>query len=484
MPRPHRSTVRRSLPLLLALLALALRTRGGEPATRPVKVTVTFDRALGPLEIDRVASLGQGGLSEEPMWDGRAAEVRALRPRVIRVFLQEYFDVMPEKGRYDFSKLEKVVDLVHRCGAEPLMCIAFKPKALFPRIDPAVIEPDDWEEWGRLIEAMVRHYKDRGKDREGAGPGVRYWEVMNEPDIGETGGCPYLFTAANYPPFYERTAAAIRRADPKAKVGGPALASANSPLLDALLSHCAERDVPLDFISWHIYSSDPSAVRGTVERNKAKLAKFPALAGVETFLDEWNVDLLQPMRDPRFQPCYVAETVFQMREAGLDVGCYYHLRDYHVDERTFARFFTPKGVAFMAKWWNRSHQNSGLFDFQNNVRPAYFAFELMSRLTGDRLPLTSDDEHVHGFAARDERAGLYNVMLWNFSSEPARVELKLEGLPAGLGAHPIVLDSRTPSPDANSRLRTLDALALPPPDGKAVTIDLEAYGVTFWMIDR
>ena len=31
---------------------------------------------------------------------------------------------------------------------------------------------------------MVRHYKERGS-------GIRYWEVANEPDIGEDGGCPY-----------------------------------------------------------------------------------------------------------------------------------------------------------------------------------------------------------------------------------------------------------------------------------------------------
>ena len=49
----------------------------------------------GPLEIDRFA-LGQGGMSEEPMWDDRAAEIRDLHPRVIRLFIQEYFDLLPE----------------------------------------------------------------------------------------------------------------------------------------------------------------------------------------------------------------------------------------------------------------------------------------------------------------------------------------------------------------------------------------------------
>ncbi len=185
-------------------------------------VRVDVAKNLGPLEIGKLASLGQGGQSEDPMWEGRAAEVRALRPRIVRLFLQEYFDVLPARGRYHWDTLDKLVDLTRRSGAEPIMCICFKPKLLFPRIDPAAVEPSDWHAWGRLIEALVRHYKERGAK-------IRYWEVMNEPDIGEAGGCPYLFTAKNYPPFYEKTAAAILRADPEARVGGAGAGQCRQP---------------------------------------------------------------------------------------------------------------------------------------------------------------------------------------------------------------------------------------------------------------
>jgi xylan 1,4-beta-xylosidase len=54
-------------------------------------------------------------------------------------------------------------------------------------------------------------------------------------------------------------------------------------------------------------------------------AEHPSLKP-ETFLDEWNMDLMNPPLDPRFQPCYIAETVWQMKGAGLDYSCYYHWR--------------------------------------------------------------------------------------------------------------------------------------------------------------
>ena len=61
---------------------------------RTVTLRLNLNATAGPLEIDRFA-LGQGGLSEQPMWDDRAAEIRDLHPRVIRLFIQEYFDLLP-----------------------------------------------------------------------------------------------------------------------------------------------------------------------------------------------------------------------------------------------------------------------------------------------------------------------------------------------------------------------------------------------------
>ena len=127
------------------------------------------------------------------------------------------------------------------------------------------------------------------------------------------------------------------------------------------------------------------------------------------------MDLGNPPRDARFQPCYLLETIGQMKEAGLDGSCYYHIRDYHVRDEQFAPFFSPQGAAFMTRWWNRMPQFDGLFDFQNNVRPSYFAFKLLSRLTGVQVPLTSTAQTVHGLASHDEKYQIDNVLLWNFS---------------------------------------------------------------------
>ena len=87
------------------------------------------------------------------------------------------------------------------------------------------------------------------------------------------------------------------------------------------------------------------------------------------------------------------------------------------------------GVAMMTRWWNRMPQFDGLFDYQNTPRPAYFAFKLLSRCSGERLELTSSQANIKGFAAHDAKLRMYNIMLWNFSPKAAQAELSLLGLP-------------------------------------------------------
>jgi hypothetical protein len=437
------------------------------------QMRVDLAEKLGPLEIDHV-SLGQGGLSEQPIWDDRVNEVRMLHPRMIRLFIQEYFDLMPAPGKYHWDTLDASVDLIRKTGATPLMNIDFKPKLLYPVIDQKIVDPSSYEQWEQLIYEMVRHYQQRGSN-------IQYWEVANEPDIGENGGCPYLFTPENYARYYQHTVAAIRRADPTAKVGGPALANSRSPILPALLDFADTSKVPLDFVSWHIYNSDPSRVRATIDYVHDLLKKHPSLHP-ETILNEWNMALRDPPKDPQFQPCYIVETAYQMKEGGLDYSCYYHIRDYQIDFDSFAKFMSPRGVALMARWWNRSTQWDGLFDYSGKIRPSYYAFKLLSRLTGDRLKLESTGATVHGLATYDDKLLIYNVLVWNFSKNPAQVQVTLDHVPSAMVLRQVTLDAAAASDDDNSRLNPTPSKTISA-GTQNVQLDLVPYGITFFSLE-
>lgn len=455
------------LAMTVPLLASA------QAKTRPAVLKLSFDKTIGPMDIDHIA-LGQGGLSPDPIWHERVPEVRALHPRIIRLFVQEYFNLLPEPKHYHFETLDKSVDDIVRAGALPLMNIDFKPKVLFPVVDQDVVDPQNYQLWEELIAHLVTHYKERGLT------GL-YWEVGNEVDMGETGGTPYRFRPDNYGPYYKHTIDAVLRADPQAHVGGPALANWKSPILPAFIAYCAKNHVRVDFISWHIYNSNPMAIENTIKQVKALLAPYPSLHP-ETILDEWNMALTVPPKDPRIQPAFITETAWRMKEQGLSYSCYYHIRDYHVERSDFAPFFSPKGASGMAFWWNVMPQYDGLFDYQNVVRPAYFAFKFMSRLTGDRLAVESDNPAVHAFLTYDASYGTYGLLFWNYSATPIDVSLDPSGLTTTLVAKRRMLDAETPSSDENARLRPLPDMTLKPET--PVKVPLGPYGMEFWSLQQ
>lgn len=415
----------------------------GTPAS-PATVTVDFHRRLGAMNIDRFA-LGQGGFSPEPMFPTRTADIRALRPRVIRLFLQPYYDLLPAPGKYNFATLDASIDLILKAGATPLLCMVFKPKSLFPRIDQDLVVPTSWEAWDELVYRLVQHYTERNG-------GGWYWEVGNEWDLKSGGGSPYHMTPDQYTLFYRHTATAVRRADPKARVGGPAQAHPDAKLIPALLSFCEKNKFPLDFISWHGYQNDPKWFGKTTRAMQSRVAQHPGLHP-ELVIDEWNIALGQGYVDPRFQPAFVAETTYQMLKAGLDLACYYQIRDYPFAEDLFKKFYPAADVAEQQIFWDRRPVYLGLFDYEDQPRPAYYVFKLLERLTGDQIGLTSNSATVHGLATADSYLKTGSILLWNYSESPAIANLRCLGVPRETSVWRFVLDATGPSSDYNARLR-------------------------------
>jgi hypothetical protein len=194
------------------------------------------------------------------------------------------------------------------------------------------------------------------------------------------------------------------------------------------------------------------------------------------------MDLMNPPSDPRFQPCFVAEVLCQMKDAGLDYSCYYHIRDWYVSFDSFAPFMSPNGTAFMTRWWNRMPQFDGLFDYQNQVRPAYFSFKLLSRLAGERLALNSNHPAVHGFAAHDNKLRMDNLVLWNFSPATVPAEVTLQGLNSNRRVRHITLDALASSSDENARLRPEPFFQIQA-SGQPLVVELGPYAVHYWSFE-
>ena len=150
------------LMLITARYALVLISLGVAAQAQTAQLSVRFDERLGPLKIHQMA-LGQGGLSSEPMWVDRTPEIRALNPAIVRIFIQEYFTLLPERGRYHFDVLDRSIDTILATGAQPLMCICFKPKVLFPEVNQDIVEPKPgpFDEGARRVAVTDPNWGDR-----------------------------------------------------------------------------------------------------------------------------------------------------------------------------------------------------------------------------------------------------------------------------------------------------------------------------------
>ncbi|MCU0959926.1 MAG: hypothetical protein MUF48_07450 [Pirellulaceae bacterium] len=429
----------------------------------PVQLRVDFAQPDGTWNMPALA-LGQGGLQSDAMLEPHVKEVRQLRPRTIRLFLSEYYRIYPDHDTYDWTRLDRELRAVRAAGARPTLALAMKPPVLYPHVDHFLVHPTNYDEWARLCEALARHCREAGFE-------VAAWEVCNEPDIGETGGTPHFFrTTDDYNRFYTHTVAGLLRGDPDAQVGGPAVASADSMLVEGLIEHCATQQVPLHFLSWHLYSDSPAAHAANVAKQRARLARFPQLSGVRLFVSEWNMDLMRPNLAPGFQPCFVLDTMRRFAEAGLEMAAYYHIRDCFVDPADFD-WMSPGGCRFMAHWWNTMPQYSALFDHHGRVRPAWYAFRMLGQLDGPRYHVEGERDHLRAIAG--DGNGYKHLIIWRFEGDgPDEVEVRLD-LAGVLGRSGRVVQLDASAPVNNLRVLHFGSAE----DLNRVTVKLEPWGI-------
>ncbi len=166
-----------------------------------------------------------------------------------------YSETADGKPIYNWSYVDQIYDGLLTSGVRPFVELSFMPGALAASRKPHPFwykplpnPPRSYQKWGGLIEAFTRHLASRyGVDE----VGQWYFEVWNEPNIDFWTGTPAQST---YFELYDAAAKAIKTVDRRFRVGGPATAQA--AWVGAFIKHCHEKNIPVDFVSTHVYGND------------------------------------------------------------------------------------------------------------------------------------------------------------------------------------------------------------------------------------
>lgn len=414
---------------------------------RPV-LTVDPRRELGPVP-NGLVGLSQGG----GVADYEDATARKLKEGGFKWFrMDNVFTSVLKKNKeggvvQDWTDFDRRVEFMQKMGADPILAVSYMPQVLdaVPN-NERQSAPKDYAAWEDLCFQAARRCLDRGRR-------VPFWEVWNEVNTGwlkpgpeDTGSEAFrkLYAQAlgkeqtnetvirrfeAYCKLYRATARGVRRADPQAKIGGPALAS--GPLENSECGHCfhgrgfarglmlwcQQETLPLDFVSWHEYFQPPEVIVKEAQAFRTYLDDFPALKGTVTsfMITEWNQAWWADRpQDHEIGAAWCANSITRaFIPARIDRPCFFYVKQ--------------GDMGFRGDY--------SLLMKDNVPKAAYHVARIFNGLSGAWVTLTGTDGDVSGVAAWDESRGRLAVVLVNFRDRYAlrrHVRLQLDALPAAL----------------------------------------------------
>jgi xylan 1,4-beta-xylosidase len=346
---------------------------------------------------------------------------------------------------YDWSLTDGILDAITEAGASPFVELGFMPQALSLHPEPyrnasstalnggCFYPPTDYAKWAALVGNWASHAADRYSNQASDWP----WELWNEPDSAYWHG-----SFDDYAKLYDYTESALHQALPAAALGGPAVIAADGPFLSQFLQHCAtginavtgETGTRLDLVTFH--AKGGVSVNGDhVEMNLGHQLRLHAagFSAVAAFSQYRQTPIYITEADP--DGCAACPASF-IEGAEYRSSTAYGAYELAMMQRTL-ELETRAGVALGGVLtWAFTYPNTAYFAGYRALAshginlPVMSAFQLLGRLSGTRLPLTSsgarelDDVlqngvHAEGdvdaIATRD-RAEL-RVLIWSYHDE-------------------------------------------------------------------
>lgn len=245
-----------------------------------------------------------------------------------------------------------------------------------------------------------------------------WYEVWNAPDLDDF----FLGRKAEYLNLYRAMAESAKELENETKihipVGGPSISwwfqnldgnsiiSPEHSLIYDLIKFCYGYRLPIDFITWHAYSTDPKPEIELTRYKKTPigmirdwLSYFRFDRNTPLIIDEWNYDsganILPARREKaNIASSYIISRIKGMYEAGIDNQAYFSIEDFHNEKENVIRnvgvfLFDPES----SKYKSGPKAVYNAFRMLNMLgRNMFFSSRLEDEFTG--VVATKNDEDL------------------------------------------------------------------------------------------
>ncbi|WP_159457742.1 GH39 family glycosyl hydrolase [Virgibacillus dakarensis] len=185
---------------------------------------------------------------------------------------------------YDFSRTDEYLRSIIDTGAKIIYRLGESIEHTQQKY--YVHPPRDFKKWAQICLGIIRHYNHGWAN--GFYNNIEYWEVWNEPDNRAGNISPmWSGTSKQYFELYNIASTAIKKFDPKLKVGGFGATMSHKDFIQDFLEYCRKNKLPLDFFSWHTYTSDPQKIMINSKYVHDQLFRN-GFRETESHLNEWN----------------------------------------------------------------------------------------------------------------------------------------------------------------------------------------------------
>ena len=221
-------------------------------------------------------------------------------------------DVESEES-YDFACTDNYLAQIFEYGAKPFYRLGSKIEHGVKKYGTLV--PKDYLKWAKICEHIIAHYTEGWA--KGFKYDIEYWEIWNEPDLDpdeSTNKRCWGGTEEQFAEFYTVASRCLKDRFPNLKIGGPALAW-NEDWLERFFERVKDKNIALDFLSWHWYGTEPREMSAKGTRIY-EIAKRYGYENFESILNEWNY-----VKGWGDEFLYSIETIIGMKGAAFTAAC-------------------------------------------------------------------------------------------------------------------------------------------------------------------